>query len=153
MSVSLCESRSYSWLEERFEEPRKGLTRATNGFKDFKLKKNSKRLFLFKFYVLNVKVTFTKWSDWIFRRSHVTSRIKRVFSRRMLPFNAIFSDTWNYRIETFLATRELLSPLVLVLQPHLSRCARKLHPHFFSQGSPFSSATRTISRARGGVRQ
>lgn len=59
--------------------------------------------------------------------------------------DAIFSDTWNYRIETFPVTRELLSPLVLVflILPGICRAARgKLHPRLFSpRESPASRAT------------
>lgn len=73
----------------------------------------------------------------------------------MLPAAAIFSDTWNYRIKTFPVTRELLSPLALVLlmpspPTSVSRRTWKLHPRLFSprekEPPPFSSR-RELSRA------
>jgi len=65
--------------------------------------------------------------------------------------DAILSDTWNYRIETFLVTRELLSSTRArsshTLSTSVSHCTWKLHSRFFSPREPSFSSQRELSRA------
>lgn len=48
----------------------------------------------------------------------------------------LFSDTWNYRIETFLVTRKLLLPLSCSFYIHICR-AWKLHPRASSRDANY----------------